>query len=44
MFCWVKHPEFSEKVAEIWGREITTKNAVEKWHIKLNRVKKFLKG
>jgi hypothetical protein len=47
-FCfetaWVKHPEFSEKIAEIWSRGITTRNAVEKWHIKLSRVKKFLKG
>jgi hypothetical protein len=31
-------------VTEIWNREVTTKNAVEKWCIKLNRVKKFLKG
>jgi hypothetical protein len=40
----VKHPEYSDKIAEIWGREITTKNAVQKWYIKLIRVKKFLKG
>jgi hypothetical protein len=42
-FCfetaWVKHPEYSDKIAKIWGRDITTKNAVEKWYIKLNRVK-----
>jgi exonuclease III len=47
-FCfeisWVKHPEFSERIAEIWSRDITTSNAVERWHSKLNRVKKFLKG
>jgi hypothetical protein len=47
-FCfetsWVKHPEFPERIAEIWSRNITASNAVERWHIKLNRVKKFLKG
>jgi hypothetical protein len=29
---------------EIWGREVRAKNAVEKWYIKLNRMKKFIKG
>jgi hypothetical protein len=47
-FCfetsWIKHPEFIKKVKEVWGREVAVKNAVEKWQIKLNRVKKFLRG
>jgi hypothetical protein len=47
-FCfetsWLKYPEYTEKISEIWNREITTKNAMEKWCIKMNRVKKFLKG
>jgi hypothetical protein len=47
-FCfetsWLKYPEYTEKISEIWNREITAKNAVEKWCIKMNRVKKFLKG
>jgi hypothetical protein len=47
-FCfetsWLKHPEYAEKNSGIWNREVIAKNAVEKWCIKLNRVKKFLKG
>jgi hypothetical protein len=47
-FCfetsWIKHPEYHKKVQEIWEKEVTAKNAVEMWYIKLNRVKKFLKG
>ncbi|CAN6252305.1 unnamed protein product [Urochloa humidicola] len=41
---WIKHPDFLDKVKEIWGVEVFAKNAVEKWHIKLNRLRKFLKG
>jgi hypothetical protein len=29
---------------EIWGEQVVTDNVVDNWHIKLNRVKKFLKG
>jgi hypothetical protein len=47
-FCfetsWIKHPEYIKKNKEIWGKEVAAKNAVEKWQIKLNRVKKFLRG
>jgi hypothetical protein len=47
-FCfeiaWIKHADFIPKVKEIRGESITANNAVEKWYIKLNRVKKFLKG
>jgi hypothetical protein len=47
-FCfetyWTKHPDYHPKLVEIWGREVGAKNAVEKWYIKLNRMKKFLKG
>lgn len=42
--AWAKHLEFTIKIAEIWGRDVTTRNAVDKWHIKLCRAKKFLKG
>jgi hypothetical protein len=32
-FCfetaWFKHPKYYSKITEIWGREITTKNAGE---------------
>jgi hypothetical protein len=46
-FCfetsWIKHPEYADKVSEIWHKEVTTTNTVEKWCIKLNSVKKFLK-
>jgi hypothetical protein len=41
---WVKHPDFIPKVKEIWGKHVIASSAVEKWGIKLNRVKKFLKG
>jgi hypothetical protein len=47
-FCfetsWIKHPEYIKKVTEVWGKEVAAKNAVEKWQIKLNRVKKFMRG
>jgi hypothetical protein len=48
-FCfetaWIKHLDYLPKISEIWGREISARNVVEKWYIKMiNRVKKFLKG
>ncbi|CAN6249384.1 unnamed protein product [Urochloa humidicola] len=47
-FCfetaWIKHTDFLPKMQEIWGDSVVAKNAVDKWYIKINRVKKFLKG
>jgi hypothetical protein len=47
-FCfetsWTKHEELLPKIKEIWGKTVSTKNATEKWYIKLGRIKKFLKG
>jgi len=41
---WLKHEDFLPKIREIWGKHVITYCAVEKWCIKLGRVKKFLKG
>jgi len=47
-FCfetsWFRHLDFIPKVSEIWKEKVVGKNAVDKWCIKINRVKKFLKG
>jgi hypothetical protein len=47
-FCfensWIKHEDFKLKDQDIWGNQVQAKNAVNRWYIKLNRVKKFLKG
>jgi uncharacterized protein (DUF2249 family) len=42
--AWVSHPDYLAKVTEIWVRQVSAKNVVDKWCIKINRVKKFLKG
>ena len=46
-FCfendWLKHQDFVPKIKEIWERQIRCANAVDRWCIKINRVKKFLK-
>jgi hypothetical protein len=41
---WVSHPDYLAKVTEIWGRQVLAKNVVDKWCIKINKVKNFLKG
>ena len=41
---WFKQEDFLPKIQEIWGRKVTASSAVERWYIKINRVKKFLKG
>jgi hypothetical protein len=41
---WLKQEEFIIRVKEIWTKPVVTKDAIEKWYIKLNRIKKFLKG
>jgi hypothetical protein len=47
-FCfetsWIKHDDFLPKMKEIWEEHVITNNVVDNWHIKLNRVKTFLKG
>jgi len=47
-FCfetaWIRHHEFLPKVRTIWEEQVTARNAVEVWNIKVKRVKKFLKG
>jgi hypothetical protein len=47
-FCfensWLQHTEFSLKVREIWNRKVIAKSAIDTWCIKIDRVKKFLKG
>jgi glutathione synthase/RimK-type ligase-like ATP-grasp enzyme len=47
-FCfettWFKHPDFVSKITEIWEKPVIAKEVVGKWYIKINRVKKFLKG
>lgn len=47
-FCfetsWIKHHDFSPKIKEIWEKPINNKDAIDTWCIKINRVKKFLKG
>ena len=42
--AWLKHQDFVPKIKEIWERQISCDNVVERWCIKINRVKKFLKG
>jgi hypothetical protein len=41
---WLKQEDFIIKVKEIWTKPVVTKDAIEKWYIKLNKIKKFLKG
>jgi hypothetical protein len=47
-FCfetsWLQHADFNPKVQEIWNRNIVAKSAIDAWCIKMDRVKKFLKG
>lgn len=47
-FCfensWLKHAEFYEKIQEIWAKKVSSKSNIESWCIKMDRVKKFLKG
>lgn len=47
-FCfetlWVQHPDFKQKIKNIWNEPVTAKNVVSTWSIKMNRVKFFLKG
>jgi hypothetical protein len=47
-FCfensWLQHAEFNLKVKEIWNRKVKAKSAIDTWCIKMDRVKKFLKG
>lgn len=47
-FCfensWLLHAEFSLKVQEIWNKRVVAKSAIDAWCIKMDRVKKFLKG
>jgi hypothetical protein len=47
-FCfessWLKQEDFICKVKEIWTKSVVAKGATEKWFIKLNRIKKILKG
>ena len=31
-------------ISEVWNKEVRAKNYVDNWCIKINRVKKFLKG
>jgi hypothetical protein len=40
---WPKQEDFICEVKEIWTKSVVTKDAIEKWYIKLNRIKKFLK-
>ena len=42
--AWIRHHEFLPKVRTIWEKQVTARNAVEVWNIKVKRVKKFLKG
>jgi hypothetical protein len=47
-FCfensWLQQPEFALKVKEIWNKPVHAKSAIDIWGIKMNRVRKFLKG
>jgi hypothetical protein len=47
-FCfensWLLHADFFPKIQEIWNKRVITKSAIDAWCIKMNRVKKFLKG
>jgi hypothetical protein len=47
-FCfetaWLRHPDFLVKVKETWEKPVIARNAADKWCIKLNRIKKVLKG
>jgi hypothetical protein len=42
--AWLKHEEFLPKMKEIWEKPVHAKNAADRWYIKVNRIKKFLKG
>lgn len=37
-------PDFFNKVGEIWNKEVNAKSNMDKWCIKVNKVKKFLRG
>ena len=41
---WLKYQDFVPNIMKIWNEKVTDRNAVDKWCIKINRVKKFLKG
>ena len=47
-FCfensWLQHADFTRKIKEIWERNVKAKSAIDSWNIKMDRVKKFLKG
>jgi uncharacterized protein (DUF2249 family) len=47
-FCfetaWLRHPDFLVKVKETWEKPVRARNAADTWCIKLNRIKKVLKG
>jgi hypothetical protein len=47
-FCfensWLQHAEFKSKVKEIWDRKVYAKSVIDAWCIKMDRVRKFLKG
>ena len=41
---WINHPDFITKMSEIWNKKVIAKSNIEQWCIKVNRIKKFLKG
>jgi hypothetical protein len=41
---WLKQEDFVCKVKEIWTKPVVTKDAIEKWYIKLKKLKNFSKG
>ena len=47
-FCfetsWLKQPDFLPKITEIWEDHVVGASTVDRWIIKIKRVKKFLKG
>ena len=47
-FCfetsWLKLPDFLPKITEIWEDHVVGASVVDRWIIKIKRVKKFLKG
>jgi exonuclease III len=47
-FCfetaWLHHADLKKKVNEIWKKKVTAKSNIDAWCIKMDRVKKFLKG
>jgi hypothetical protein len=47
-FCfetsWFQQADFNLKVKEIWNEKVVAKSGIDIWCIKLDRVRKFLKG